>query len=532
MVVVTLATLGAATAVDPARVADLRSDALAALTYHLNWRLIIDNQSYFAAADGPSALEHLWSLSIEEQFYLVFPLVAAWVLARRRPGVRVAIVLFGVVLSTVLRFAWHEPGTDPSSIYFSTVTRAAGLLAGVFLGLFWVPRRLRPREGRVAPRVLDLVALSGLAVIVWYAVTVDEQDPSAFRGSFTLVQVATLATIAAVVVPGPSLVARGLGLAPLRWVGQRSYGIYLIHWPVIVFTARAPGQQPEPVWKVAAQVVAVGVLAAISYKLIEEPIRKDGLTDSARRLRRGFDRVVAGRPLVASGVLAVAVVALGGTYAVAADVVTAERPAAPHAKSVVISATNVPATATTAPAPTTAPPVAPTTAAPAPITTAPPPPAAFPPTTAIGDSVMVGGADALAARMGPSLSLDAEIGRQMNEAPGILRSLADAGQLADTVVLHLGNNGPFTDPEIDEVLSIIGPDRRVVLVNVFVPRRWEGEVNDRLRAAAARHPNVRIADWRSLPASNPALLAEDGYHLSTEGAQRYAEVVAAAVTAG
>jgi hypothetical protein len=134
--------------------------------------------------------------------------------------------------------------------------------------------------------------------------------------------------------------------------------------------------------------------------------------------------------------------------------------------------------------------------------------------------------------MGPSLSLDAQVGRQMNEAPGLLRGLADAGQLANTVVLHLGNNGPFTDAEIEDVLSVIGPERRVVLVNVFVPRRWEGEVNDRLQAAADRHPNARIADWRSIPAANPLLLADDGYHLNSEGAQRYAAVVTAAIAAG
>jgi peptidoglycan/LPS O-acetylase OafA/YrhL len=530
MVAVTVVTLGVATLLTPDRVADLRADAFAALTYHLNWKLILDHQSYFAAADGPSALEHLWSLSIEEQFYLVFPLLAAGVLAKWRTGWALALVVGAVLVSTVLRFAWYETGTDPSSIYFSTVTRAAGLLGGVALALVWVPRRLRPRTSWQAGRVVDVLALAGIGVILWYTTSVTEQEHSAFRLSFSLVQGATLLAIAALVVPGSSWVGALLGTRPLTWIGQRSYGIYLIHWPVIVFTSRAPGQQPEAPGKVVLQVLGVGVLAAISYKVIEEPIRRHGLAETAGAARRRLGRVLAGRPLATAAGLALVVVVGGGTWAVGAEVFTADPPAETHAESVVISAPSTTAPATTAPpstqptAVTAAPPTAPvTTVAPAP---------AYPPTTLVGDSVMVGGADALSQRLGGSLvTLNAEVGRQMGSVPDVLRQLAGAGQLGSTVVIHLGNNGSFSAAEVDEAFSVVGPDRQVVLVNVFVPRRWEGEVNDALNAAVARHPNARLADWRSIPAAAPGLLAGDGYHLNTEGAQRYAEVVTTAVAA-
>ena len=536
MVVVTVVTLAVATALTPDRVADLRADAFAALTYHLNWKLILDQQSYFAAADGPSALEHLWSLSIEEQFYLVFPLLAAGALAKWRTGWALALVAGGVLASTVLRFAWYETGTDPSSIYFSTITRAAGLLAGVALALVWVPSRLRPHASWLAGRVVDVLALAGIGVVVWYTMSVTEQEHSAFRLSFSLAQAATLLAIAALVVPVRSWMGALLGTRALVWVGRRSYGIYLIHWPVIVFTSRAPGQQPEAPWKVMLQVAGIAALAAISYKVIEQPIRHDGLVETARAARRRLARVLRGRPLATALGLALVVVAGGCTWAVGADVFTAKPPADNRAESVVISAPST--TATTAPAPsTTAPPTtqansattAPTTAAP---TTTVPPAAAYPPTTLVGDSVMAGGADALSQKLGGSLvTLNAEVGRQMNDAPDILRQLARPRQLGDTVVIHLGNNGSFTDAKIDELFSVVGPDRQVVLVNVFVPRRWEGEVNDALNAAVARHPNARVADWRSVPASTPGLLAGDGYHLNTDGAQRYAEVVTAAVAA-
>jgi hypothetical protein len=147
------------------------------------------------------------------------------------------------------------------------------------------------------------------------------------------------------------------------------------------------------------------------------------------------------------------------------------------------------------------------------------------PTTAVGDSVLVGAAPVLAARMGPALTVDAEIGRQMADAAGLVAGLAARGHLGQVVLVHLGNNGPFTAPQIDAVLGAAGPDRSVLLVNVSVPRRWEAEVNDALTAAAARHPNAVLVDWRSLVTSEPGLTRDDGFHLTAAGAERYADLV-------
>src|SRR5690606_10569357 len=134
----------------------------------------------------------------------------------------------------------------------------------------------------------------------------------------------------------------------------------------------------------------------------------------------------------------------------------------------------------------------PTTDVPAPSS----PAGAHVPTTAVGDSVMVGAAPVLAERLGPALTVDAEVGRQMEDAAAVVRDLAAAGRLGEVVVLHLGNNGPFDAGLLDEVLATIGPERKVLLVTVAVPRRWEGEVNRQLAAAADRHPNVVLLDWR------------------------------------
>jgi hypothetical protein len=234
-----------------------------------------------------------------------------------------------------------------------------------------------------------------------------------------------------------------------------------------------------------------------------------------------------GRPMAATAGIVGGVVALALSVQVTHDVLAAEPPAPTQPGSIVIDPRDAAAAAAAAAPETTAAPTTtapPTTAAPT-TTTAPPAPGAYAATTAIGDSVLVGAGPVMAARMGASLRVDALIGRQMADAPELIRGLAARGELGNVVLLHLGNNGPFTAAQIDEVFAAIGPDRRVLLVNVLVPRRWEGEVNDALAAAAARHPNAVLVDWRSLVTSEPGLTREDGYHLTAVGAERYADLV-------
>jgi peptidoglycan/LPS O-acetylase OafA/YrhL len=517
-------TLAWASVAQPGRLAELRGEAVAAVGYHLNWRLIADHKSYFQAAAGPSALNHLWSLSIEEQFYLVFPLLCGLVLVRVGRKRAVAVALAGAVAATVLRFALAGGGGDPTRLYFGTDTRAAGLLAGVALGLFWTPNRLRPHAGRPFVAALDAVAVTAAVVVGWYAFALTDRDGAAFSYGLTAVQLATLVLIAVAVYPAPTRTGRLLAASPMRWVGQRSYGIYLIHWPVIVFTAAAPGEQPESPLKVAAQVALVLGLAALSYRWIEQPVRHRGFGDAGRDALARITRVLQGRPLAGLVTAAGVVVVLGLAASVGNDVVTAAapEPAQPAQVRITATSTTVPVTTTTV-APVGVP------AATVPATTVPPPPPApgVPPGgfTAIGDSVLVGAGPALSARLGGGVTIDAAIGRQMNEAVDVVRNLDAEGLLGHVVLLHLGNNGPFSGEQIDEVLAAIGPDRQVMLVNVMVPRRWEGDVNKQLEAAVARHPNARLVDWWSLVTSESGLTREDGYHLTAAGAERFTDLV-------
>ena len=278
---------------------------------------------------------------------------------------------------------------------------------------------------------------------------------------------------------------------------------------------------------VAVEVGLVLGLAALSYRFFEQPVRVRGVRRSARDAGRWLVDTAAGRPAVAFSILVVGGVVFAGTLTVTRQVVTASPPEVTDPDSVMIG----PGDATT----TTAAPTTTTTAAgvPAPgslmttttAATAAAGPARYASTTAIGDSVLVGAAQALSDRMGPSLTVDAAVGRQMNEAADIVAAKAADGTLGQVVLVNLGTNGPFTAEQIDALFAAAGPDRRVLLVNVVVPRRWEAEVNDQLSAAAPRHPNGVLVDWRSLAAAEAGLLREDGFHVTPPGAERYTDLI-------
>jgi peptidoglycan/LPS O-acetylase OafA/YrhL len=533
------ATLVAAAVLHYERLVALRADAVGTLAYVLNWRLIADRMGYFeAAATRPSPLRHLWSLSIEEQFYVVLPLALVLALRlARRSAPRAALVMLGLAAASGgLRLLVDASG-DVDRLYYGTDTRAAGFLVGVALALVWRPDLLRAPPGRWIAVPLDVVALGALAVVGWYATQVDELGPDAFTWALTAVEAAVAVLVAVLAHPTRGLVARALAVAPLRWVGQRSYGIYLWHWPLVVAWCRAPGEQPAAPPVTVAIVVVTLLAAAVSYRWVERPIRRRGVQGLLGDLGRSLQGGLAHRPILASGATAAAVLAVVAGTVVLKDVVA---PSADEASGSTVAAV--------APAPSAAPLRPPTTPAsttttgaasptPAPAATpappAPPPTPrtapALPPTSAVGDSVMAGAAPVLQAAFGPALAVDAVVGRQPSEAVADIRRLADQGRLGDVVVVHLGANGRFPGRVVDEVADAVGADRQLVLVTVKVPRRWEAEVNATLVDADRRHDNAVLADWHAIAASEPGLLAGDGYHLSRHGAERYAAFLAATV---
>ncbi len=306
------------TIADRVRLASLRGPVLAAVTYTSNWYLIAKNQSYFARFAPPQPLDHLWSLAVEEQFYLLWPwlLLLALLVLRRAGGKSVKWLAVPTLLlaagSAVLMARLYQPGLDPTRIYEGTDTRACGLLVGAALAMIWPSRSGASMKRRLW--LLDVAAGAGLVVVGFMIADVGEYSAFLYRGGLAVLALATAAILAAGAVPG-SIVGRVLAWSPLRWLGVRSYGIYLWHYPVIVLSS--PANSTEDLPRAAVQVAASIALAALSWKFIEEPVRHGAIGKQLDLVRSGGWRgYVRSRAMIGTtsmtAVVALACVGLAG----------------------------------------------------------------------------------------------------------------------------------------------------------------------------------------------------------------------------
>jgi peptidoglycan/LPS O-acetylase OafA/YrhL len=282
------------TILGPAQPQQFRDAVVASALYVSNWQLIFGDVSYFARFAPPGPLNHLWSLAIEEQFYIFWPfiLLIGVKLVREAPlpsGVRprLAIATLGLaIVSAILMAALYRPSLDPSRVYYGTDTRASELLFGAALAMVWPSRKLSRRIGAGARNTLDAVGVVGLLAIALMIWQTDQYSSFLYRGGFVLLSIATVLVLAPLAHPASRL-GTVLGWEPLRWVGVRSYGIYLWHFPIIVLTTPggiANGREPL---REGLQVAVILAVSALSWRYLEEPIRHGALGRLWGRLRAG-----------------------------------------------------------------------------------------------------------------------------------------------------------------------------------------------------------------------------------------------------
>jgi peptidoglycan/LPS O-acetylase OafA/YrhL len=267
----------------PAQPQQFRSAVVASALYVSNWQLIFGDVSYFARFAPPGPLNHLWSLAIEEQFYIVWPflLLLGTKLVGERPlpsGVRPRLAVATLVLafaSVALMAVLYHPSLDPSRVYYGTDTRASELLFGAALAMVWPSRRLRRGISVGARNTLDglgVLGLLGIALLIWQT---DQYSPFLYRGGLVVLSLATVLVLAPLAHPACRL-GTVLGWRPLRWVGVRSYGIYLWHFPIIVLTTPDNARGTD-LLRDALQVAATFAVAALSWRYVEEPVRHGAL---------------------------------------------------------------------------------------------------------------------------------------------------------------------------------------------------------------------------------------------------------------
>ena len=308
----------------------LRPDALATLFYSANWHLIFGHQSYFAQFSAPSPLKHTWSLAIEEQFYLLWPLIVVVLWKVTRGSRR---LLFGAITamagaSVALMAVLYHPGVDPSRIYYGTDTRAFELLIGAALAVA-ATRRSRSTPTRRAQRLLHGAGIIAMGLLVYFCVSAAGPPGWMWQGGLFAVGVVTAVVIASVSGARTGPLGAVLSLPPLRWIGIISYGLYLWHWPVIVLMTDAnTGLSGWPLK--GAQVGTMLALATASYVLVERPIRR-------ARLKSWRAWVAAPLGLAATAVAVLfATIAPGSVATAAAPVPPPPAPAASGSPSLLV----------------------------------------------------------------------------------------------------------------------------------------------------------------------------------------------------
>jgi peptidoglycan/LPS O-acetylase OafA/YrhL len=573
---------------------DLGPQVLGAATFSYNWVSIADGGGYFSAAT-PELFRNLWSLAVEEQFYVLWPLVLPLFLLLPRIWGRVAAALALCIASAVCMGMLVSAGGDLTRAYFGTDTHAFGILLGIALafGLQGVLDRagsasrppaalpeylLAPGWKVVAPtpaaprpdsestrahlRVRVVTGIGGTVAVVGLvalAMLPPADTAVTFPGTLLAASVLSAVAIAAGVWPG-SAFGRAIDVRPLRWIGDRSYGLYLWHWPLLVLLmAGVSGTSPAadvPVWVGAVALTLTIAAAETSYRLVETPVRRHGFRGSLARVGAR----IAGSPVArlrALAAIAATVAVLGGTSAAIAaspdmssgqSVVEAGAAAleaasaepapdgsggpggsgAPAPALGVDGSTEASPGQATTPGADSAPGGASAPEGGIPSPTLSPTPITGDEITAIGDSVMLASAPGLLTRF-PGIQVDAAVSRSMWAGPSIAQALADAGQLRPFLVIALGTNGPVDAGSLEQFVQIAGPDRRLVLVNAFAPRSWIPGVNTDLAAFAASHPGVAVADWAAAIAPHVDLLAGDEIHPGDAGGRIFADCVAEAL---
>jgi peptidoglycan/LPS O-acetylase OafA/YrhL len=388
----------------------LRGAVVSSLLYVGNWYLVFADQSYFAEFGRPPVFRHLWSLAVEEQFYLLWPPVLALGLVAIGRKRLLLVVATGIAAATALAWALFDPLVDPSRIYYGTDTRGGGLLVGVALAFVWPASRLGRATREGTPPVLDVVGVAALAGLIGLMAWLGEFDPRLYQGGFLMVAVTTAVLLAVVAHPG-SRVGRAFAWGPLVWIGVRSYGIYLWHWPVLVLT-RAHHDVPfGGPGLVTLQVALTVGIAALSYRYVETPFRRAGMRGTLLWLRSARGSLQGRTAVAAACVAALAI-------AIPVALLPADEPAIP----------GVPRSGTLF--------------VPAALPDTPPPGrVAVPgPVLAVGDSVLAGTGSTLRRALGGRVAVDAEVGRQFDDdaravAAGLKRVKPKA------LVLHVGTNG-------------------------------------------------------------------------------------------
>lgn len=530
VVVATFGSIALASIVRGDAIVQLPWQAFGSLTGTYNWLEIVKGSSYFES-QSPLLLTNMWSLAVEQQFYIVWPVVLLLILAyvprRFAPIVTAAIAVASAGEHALL----VSGGADITRAYVGTDTHSFGLMIGATLA-FLFPRAMdgsaRVLRGARA-RLWSVAAWVALVGVLIIGIAVP-YGPLMYPWGMVAVSLLTAVVIRGLlpdINEAPTRVmANILEWRPIKWMGERSYGIYLWHWPLWVIAFYAFGWRQAP----TALIVTVFsfIAAELSYRYIESPIRTHGLMTWIHDTLQGMSAPRLAIPSVAG-------IIIFSAFSWALVQSPAQSTAQQYVSAGEQSLTSPEGSPTPTPTPTPTATTAAPTPPPAPEPTPTTPPEIPMPTgdqvTIIGDSVTLASAPALQELL-PGVVINAEVSRNFQALPSIASQLDAQGQLRQYIVVALASNSNIRESDIADLLAIAGPDRRIVLVTGYGPESasWIPGANAQIYASAQAYPEqIRVADWAPIADAHQDLLAGDRVHPGSEGGSLYAQAVVGAL---
>jgi peptidoglycan/LPS O-acetylase OafA/YrhL len=472
------------------------------LTGSENWHLVALHQDYFQAIGRPPLLQHTWSLAVEIQFYILWPLALLLIL-RYLGKNRVAQSSLAIASISGLALFIYSLKVDSASnnqishIYFGTDTHSLGLFLGAALAVNWVPINLERNISNRAQDFVDGIGVIGLLGLLCTFFFIDESHPTLYRIAFPLAALFGVATITSIVHPA-SRFAPLMSARPLVWIGQRSYGIYLWHW--VIFQVTRPNVDLAGAnWAInCARVLLVLALADISLRWIEIPTRRGQISSWIRGMKyrskkgRNREKVV----LVAS-ISALLIVTAGSSWAAwiedshQSDVqLTSVNSSELHQPTADSSRSNYKERVGL---------------------------------WVTGDSIILGIRNKLQSHF-PIELINARVGRQIGELISVVQH-DGAGLSKSTVIFDLGNNNHLTESDVRTLFELFKNQPRMVVVNTAVPRGWKDDNNRIIALVTAEYPQARLVDWDHISQGHPEYFAPDGVHLSDAGGDVYVSAI-------
>ena len=474
------------------------TDVPFALTGSINWWLVAKEQDYFEAIGRPPLLQHTWSLAVESQFYLIWPIILLLVLKRfGKKIIPFAALLIALVSASLLFYVslQLDASSDVSHIYFGTDTHSVGLFLGSALAVSWIPQNFKSEVSKRAQNFIDFIGVFGLIGILASFLLIDESSPTAYKIAFPLAAVFGIAIITSIVHPA-SRFAPILQNRVLLWVGERSYAIYLWHWVIFQISRPSVDIEGEDWALIAVRILIVLALADISLKLVELPIRSGAVEYWFKGMKYRTASVRKRQKVLVISSISILVISLSALSTNA--VISSNRATAALEESLtsepVVNEPVVNESET----------------------------AVINPSQAIwltGDSVILGIRNALSA-IQPIIIVNARVGRQ---APELLEEMQkDVGRAAGaTVVMDLGNNDLLQPETVRAIFTLANESPRIVVVNTAVPRPYKDPNNQIIEDIAREFSNVRVVDWNEISKDHPEYFAPDGVHLVPTGVTAY-----------